>query len=62
MLSALRNGSSILDAINSAFSDSDLNEEHLAMKTQEYFAHAAQLGWFCRAPFELTGNSNNPST
>jgi hypothetical protein len=21
----------------------------LAMKVQEYFTHAAQLGWFCRA-------------
>jgi hypothetical protein len=51
MLSALRNGSSISDAIESTFSGSDFAEEHLAMKIQEYFAHAAQLGWFCRAPF-----------
>jgi hypothetical protein len=52
MLSALRNGSSISDAIESAFSGSDFAEEHLAMKIQEYFTHAAQLGWFCRASFE----------
>jgi hypothetical protein len=52
MLSALRNGSSISDAIGSAFSDSSFEEEQLAMKIQEYFTHAAQLGWFCRAPFE----------
>lgn len=52
MLSALRNGSSISDAIDSIFSSSDLDEEHLAMKIQEYFAHAAELGWFCRASLE----------
>jgi len=52
MLSALRNGSSISHAIESAFHDSDLAEEHLAMKVQEYFTHAAQLGWFCRMPLE----------
>lgn len=50
MLSALRNASSISDAIGSAFSGSDFDEEQLAMKVQEYFTHAAQLGWFCRAP------------
>ena len=49
MLSALRNGSSISDAIEIAFSGSDFAEAHLAMKVQEYFTHAAQLGWFCRA-------------
>jgi Putative DNA-binding domain len=49
MLSALRNGSSISDAIEIAFSGSDFAEVHLAMKVQEYFTHAAQLGWFCRA-------------
>jgi len=52
MLSALRNGLSISDAIGGAFSGSDFDEVHLAMKIQEYFTHAAQLGWFCRAPFE----------
>jgi hypothetical protein len=51
MLSALRDGASISDAIDSAFSGSDFDEEHLAMKIQEYFTHAAQLGWFCRTPF-----------
>src|ERR1700678_2087428 len=39
MLSALRNGSSISDAIESAFSGSDFAEEHPAMKIQEYFTH-----------------------
>jgi hypothetical protein len=51
MLSALRNGSSISDAIESTFSGSNFAEEYLAMKVQEYFTHAAQLGWFCRVPF-----------
>ncbi len=51
MFSALGNASSISDAIDNAFSGSDLDTEHLAMKIQEYFSHAAQLGWFCRAPF-----------
>jgi hypothetical protein len=52
MLWALRNGLSISDAIDSTFSGSDLDEEHLAIKIQEYFTHAAQLGWFCRMPSE----------
>lgn len=52
MLSALRHGSSISDAIESAFCGSGFDEAHLAMKIQQYFTHAAQLGWFCRSPFE----------
>jgi hypothetical protein len=49
MLSALRNGSSISNAIESTFSGNGFDEAHLTMKIQEYFSHAAQLGWFCRA-------------
>jgi hypothetical protein len=52
MLSALRDGASIADAIENAFSGGDFAEEKLARKIQEYFTHAAQLGWFCRAPLE----------
>jgi hypothetical protein len=51
------NGSSISDAIETTFSGSNFAEEDLAMKVQEHFTHAAQLGWFCRAPFEP--NSEN---
>jgi len=57
MLSALRDGSSISDAIESTFHGSDFAEERLAMKIQEYFTHAAQLGWFCWAPFETNSES-----
>jgi hypothetical protein len=52
MLSALRNGSSISNAIESAFDGSGLAEEQLAVRIQEYFTYAAQLGWFCRRSFE----------
>jgi hypothetical protein len=48
LLSALRDGSSIAGAIDSAFDKSKLPVEERAAKIQEYFAHASELGWFCQ--------------
>jgi hypothetical protein len=38
-MNAFGNGSSISDAIESDFHGSNLAEEHLAIKIQEYFTH-----------------------
>jgi hypothetical protein len=54
MLSALQCQQTLGEAIDSAFADSGLPPEEQAQKIQDYFAHAAQLGWFCR---EQTGSS-----
>jgi hypothetical protein len=54
LLTALRDGSSILEAIGNAFADTKFGEDRLAVKVQEYFAHAAELGWFCRPDDEST--------
>lgn len=48
LLSALQKGSSLGPALEAAFADSSLTAEEQATKIQEYFAHAAELGWFCK--------------
>ena len=48
MLCALQRQETLGNALDSAFSDSELAPEEQAQKIQDYFAHAAQLGWFCR--------------
>jgi hypothetical protein len=47
LLRSLRDGGSIAEAIEAAFDGSKLSPEEQAGKIQEYFAHAAELGWFC---------------
>ena len=47
LLADLRDGDSIATAIERAFEGSKLDLEVQAAKIQEYFAHAAELGWFC---------------
>jgi hypothetical protein len=48
LLCALQNGSPIGIALETAFRDSILSAEERATKIQEYFAHASELGWFCK--------------
>jgi hypothetical protein len=48
LLSALRRRNTLAEAIALAFASSKLTGEEQAMKIQHYFAHAAELGWFCR--------------
>ena len=58
LLADLRDGDSISQAIEGAFEGSGLTAEEQAVKTQEYFAHAAELGWFCLPePLEQQGRS-----
>jgi len=47
LLRSLRDGGSIAEALEAAFEGSRLSPEEQAGKIQEYFAHAAELGWFC---------------
>ena len=48
LLSALQKGTPLGIALEAAFAESILPAEDQAAKIQEYFAHAAKLGWFCR--------------
>lgn len=48
LLRALRDGSPIAEALAEAFAETRLAPEEQAARIQEYFAHAAELGWFCR--------------
>jgi hypothetical protein len=47
LLADLRDGDSIATAIERAFEGSKLAVEVQAARVQDYFAHAAELGWFC---------------
>ena len=47
LLADLRDGDSIAIAIQRAFEGSKLALDLQAARVQDYFAHAAELGWFC---------------
>jgi hypothetical protein len=47
LLSALRSGASIAEAVTQAFEKTKLNAEEQANVLRESFAHASELGWFC---------------
>ncbi|AXC12623.1 Glutamate synthase [NADPH] large chain [Acidisarcina polymorpha] len=49
LLSSLQSGNSLGSALESAFQDGTYTAEDQTAKIQEYFAHAAELGWFCIA-------------
>ena len=48
LLSALQTGTLLGGALEVAFTGSSLSPEDQAAKIQEYFAHASELGWFCK--------------
>jgi hypothetical protein len=48
LLSALRVGASVAEAVTSAFETSKLTPEGQADLLHKTFAHASELGWFCR--------------
>jgi hypothetical protein len=48
LLSQLQKGVALGLALDAAFRSSNLSAEDQAAKIQEYFAHAAELGWFCK--------------
>jgi hypothetical protein len=47
LLSALRSGASVSEAVTLAFEKTKLNTEEQANVLRESFAHASELGWFC---------------
>jgi hypothetical protein len=47
LLSALRSGASVAEAVTQAFEKTKLNAEERAHVLRESFAHASELGWFC---------------
>ena len=47
LLSALRSGASVSEAVSRAFEKTKLNAEEQANVLRESFAHASELGWFC---------------
>jgi hypothetical protein len=47
LLSALRSGASVSEAVSCAFEKAKLNAEEQANMLRESFAHASELGWFC---------------
>lgn len=48
LLGSLQSGEPLGVAIETAFQESTYPAEDYAAKIQEYFAHAAELGWFCQ--------------
>jgi hypothetical protein len=48
LLSALQKGVLLGEALENVFRESDLSAEDQAARIQGYFAHASELGWFCR--------------
>jgi hypothetical protein len=48
LLSQLQKGVPLGVALEAAFHNSTLSAEDQAAKIQEYFAHASELGWFCK--------------
>jgi hypothetical protein len=55
LLSALQRQSTLGEAIDAAFAGNKFSPQQQAAKIQEIFAHAAELGWFCRRPADLIG-------
>jgi hypothetical protein len=47
LLTALRSGCSVAEAVTQAFGKTRLNAEEQANLLHESFAHASELGWFC---------------
>ena len=55
LLSALQRHQTLGDAIEAAFANSRVSPEEQAQRIQQYFAHAAELGWFCRKSVDHLG-------
>ena len=57
LLSTLRAGASVAEAVTRAFEKSKLTPEGQADMLRESFAHAAELGWFCRQLDDANGSA-----
>ena len=47
LLSALRSGASVAEAVRQAFEKTKLNAEEQVNVLRQSFEHASELGWFC---------------
>jgi hypothetical protein len=47
LLSALRTGATVSEALTHAFARTKLNSAEQALVMRESFGHASELGWFC---------------
>ena len=54
LLSALQRQNTLAESIESAFAGSKLSPEEQAKTIHGCFAHAAELGWFCRQHIDLS--------
>ncbi len=52
LLSSLRRGDALGAAIGSAFANGKTSAKRQAAKVRQYFAHAAEMGWFTAGPPE----------
>jgi hypothetical protein len=52
LLSALRSGASVGEAVSQALDKTRLETEEQAALLRESFAHASELGWLCSRPVE----------
>jgi len=55
LLNALRQRKTLGESLELAFSDTKFSPEGQAAKIQQYFADAAELGWFCQRPVDRIG-------
>jgi hypothetical protein len=55
LLSALQQRHTLAESIELAFAGGKLSTEAQAQKIQDCFAHAAELGWFCRQHVDPAG-------
>jgi hypothetical protein len=55
LLSSLQRQHTLAEAIELAFAESKLSPDQQAETIRECFAHAAELGWFCRQFVDLSG-------
>jgi hypothetical protein len=55
LLSALQKRISVGEAVEVAFAGSRIAADEQGQRIQQYFGHAAELGWFCRSYIDLSG-------
>jgi hypothetical protein len=55
LLRSLQQHRTLGESLEAAFAESRMAPERQAAKIQEYFAHAAELGWFCHRPADMVG-------
>jgi len=55
LFAALQQRRTLGESLEGAFAASTLSADQQATKIRQYFAHAAELGWFCHLPTDMIG-------